>query len=62
MKSHECNHVNSKLGQTNLIFFFERELENYVDTENEVCLAIIDPALVMLLMISQLTLACTLEE
>lgn len=38
MKSHECNHVNLKLGQTHLIFFFERELENFVDTENEICL------------------------
>lgn len=38
MKSNEYTCVNSKLGQANLIFFFERELENYVDTEDEICL------------------------
>lgn len=38
MKSSKCNHVISKLDQTNLIFFFERELENYVDMEDEISL------------------------
>lgn len=36
MKSNECSHVNSKLGQTNLIFLFEGELENCVDTEDNI--------------------------
>lgn len=38
MKSNECRHGNSKLGKISLIFFFERELEIYVDIEDEVYL------------------------
>lgn len=38
LKNKKWRCVNNKLGQTNLISSFERELENCVDTEDEVSL------------------------
>lgn len=36
LKNKEWRYVNNKLGQNNLIFSFERKLEDCVDTEDEI--------------------------